>query len=685
MTGVRRVLLVLFAVSTVAMASPVDEWHKALDQVNGAYNSAVSQLNNAKGSLNNIDRALDGAQKELSRNSGALNQVQGELNRVQSELKQRYAEIASGAAALGNINNLKGSEQAAIDSLVRQRDALVAQGNDLAQRIRQARDNALGTKLLAYSLTTKGDFTYNFKTGSFFAQAELGNGVSVDSKKIENYLSGTVAIPDVNPVEFAISSAGLKVKHTTSYNAARAQFFAEHNPALSYFSSERFVDWASAETLAHHVALAIITEGESTNQSMREVQDRLYLEFNDIYAWLVRAGVSDLENTATCALQSLMGESCQGGSESLAAVLETVGCQYAAQTDWRTELPLSILGNLNLGSPTVNMPSSHVAFGLQLPGRSSGFEDALTELESMPESGDVQRLFVTVVQKLLGSQSAKAAQYFSDLDASSLAARAQSQLLSTQWFNQNGVTVDMVRSKIQAGNPIVDLRDTQAAAYMAERLKALAQGNERAVSFDKLELDLSTMTLSASITMRHQQSWGSVSDAINAVNDWYHSTGRNMDASVDSFVQQGAGAAVEQMENAEQGVQRDLGQVNSSLSQAGERINALMGQFNQAVQADSIRREAVKSVQQQGSAFIGQLNQLQGVVTQCQNTVNQLVKQRDEIVKTISDLEAQMNSLAAQASQLRNQIASWIPNVNIPIPHPSLPRLPSIPRPHLPW
>jgi len=56
--------------------------------------------------------------------------------------------------------------------------------------------------------------------------------------------------------------------------------------AILYFSSRRFVQWASVETIAGYLAKIFATSGEGCKDVVTSVINQLMLEFNDLYGWL---------------------------------------------------------------------------------------------------------------------------------------------------------------------------------------------------------------------------------------------------------------------------------------------------------------------------------------------------------------------------------------------------------------
>lgn len=484
-------------VSQALSANPITDLENEINNAVHARDAATSQLNTAVANLHTVENELASAQSTLAGYQNQLSSVGNQLNSAKGALSNIASQYQQAQQAVTSWTQKVQSYQGAVNQLTAARQNLDNEVSALTADYHTALNNALNTKILAYSLTTQGEMTFNFETGSFYGKIDLGSGLTLDNEKIQDWMSGVFAIPDINPVQFMVSSAtGLQLSHQTNYTNARAQYFASHAGGQNFFSSERFTDWASAETAAHQIALAIITDGSSTDQTIKEVQDQVLLEFNDLYSWLLQTGETDIENAATCALSAMLGEPCPSSSAiQITAQAEGVSCTYSASSSWETNLPTELFPNLKIASPSATFPSSHLAFGLSIDGANVGatqYQDAMNAFDHLTDvSGDVQALFTKAVAHLLAGGSAKAAQYFTNMDIGTMSSRLVSQAVSSGLFNQLGISSQVLATQFQQGNPIIDLTNTQVAVNLANLLRPLAQGNERSAKVDKLEIDLS--------------------------------------------------------------------------------------------------------------------------------------------------------------------------------------------------
>jgi hypothetical protein len=146
--------------------------------------------------------------------------------------------------------------------------------------------SVLNTKVTPFDLTTRGSLTFDLGTGSYFVKVDVAKGVSYDTDRIKEILSGNVSLPRINPIEALSAFYGLRADHTSDYVAVRQQTYDRCGAENVYLVSLRFSEWASPETVGAELAKAIATAGSSAASSVKEAFNQIKLELNDVYSWV---------------------------------------------------------------------------------------------------------------------------------------------------------------------------------------------------------------------------------------------------------------------------------------------------------------------------------------------------------------------------------------------------------------
>ncbi len=681
-----KVLLGLFLFALTLTADPLTDLKNQLSNVAGRRDGVKREMDAVSARIGVVDRDLANARAAFNSINQQIANETANLNNVQGLVVAVNQQVAQAQSAAAPLQERLNASKAAVNSLIAQRAALSDQLLEYGKQYQALLDFNLNQKILAYSLNTEAKLSYNFKAGTFFGEVNLGNGITLDSKKIESWLSGTLAIPRVNPVEFLFSSAAFQqLQHETKYRTARDRFYAQSGAAHSYYASERFVDWASVETGAHHIALGIATAGKSVEQSLREAQDQLLLEFNDVVAFILQSGQQDLENAATCALSSILGEACPLDiGVQFAVQAEGVDCIYKTKSSWMTNIPTMFLPNLKIPSGmSATLPSSHLAFGLKGglgSTRATSFRDRIQNFDSRAEvQGQTERLFKIASQRLLGNASRNVQKLLGGFDYAVVAASIAGQLNTAKMMTSIGVNSSEMMSRYQEGNPIIDLKGTRAAQVLEQRLVYLAQGNEGKATVTQFEFDLNRMAVNVTVDILHQQSWGRLEDAATALNDWYKNQSSSFRIGAMDLLQAATKTSLASIRSKTQGLTETLISLKAKLDAAEVVSNQAAVAFDGASQVLQNLRTRLGSLGAEEARLKNSIDVLANRLLLLGPQINNFVTDYGNLSKDLSRLTDLFNQLSREAANLEARIRSWVPSIPIPNPGSILPPLPKPP------
>lgn len=268
----------------------------------------------------------------------------------------------------------------------------------------------LNADIIVYDLKTLGSFTLNLSTGKYWMRVDLPQGVSLNSKHLEQMAKGSIPFPDINHIESATQGA---ISNENGYK----NFHSQYNDANTYVSSKRFVDWFSLETVADEALKAYITGGSNAKSTMEMIKEYFLLEWNDLYTWLESQGMQYADEVALSIFQSVLsGESPTLDFSGLNLTVEPkqVDYRYTLKVDAAPKLR-EILNQLGVRFNTerVLSTSPHLGFVVKLHHKkpnTSVARQQLNEIQRMisgqPEAYNPQiRRWVNDLDKMLYSQS----------------------------------------------------------------------------------------------------------------------------------------------------------------------------------------------------------------------------------------------------------------------------------------
>ena len=138
-------------------------------------------------------------------------------------------------------------------------------------------------------------------------------GLEWDTEKTKALFAGRLTLPEVDPLQLAAASYGLKVTEDDfDNNYDEAEATSASGGTHVYVASRRFVHWGGPETAARLIAVTIFDGG---NQATQEAQQELTLEVDRLYAWVALNLQSDATKTLselfTSALSAVKGGEAQ--------------------------------------------------------------------------------------------------------------------------------------------------------------------------------------------------------------------------------------------------------------------------------------------------------------------------------------------------------------------------------------
>lgn len=149
------------------------------------------------------------------------------------------------------------------------------------------------------SATCKYDYTFNLSTledKPIFncGQGSLGN-YKLDASAITKILKGEMPTLGSLISNISFTPPLFKDANYDSYNDQRNKIIAEHPNSQVYFSSQSFVEWATAENHGVNIVATAISGGSYAPEFVRQIEERLITELRFLGTWASQTAV-DLSN-----------------------------------------------------------------------------------------------------------------------------------------------------------------------------------------------------------------------------------------------------------------------------------------------------------------------------------------------------------------------------------------------------
>ena len=291
--------------------SAVREGARRIDPTTAARRELDQARNQAMGQLRKLNK-----EEILDRVRNALDQnINDQLNRVGASYDERTGEIDLRRTRMG-------------ESLSRWLDRF-AQGNKKDSEVREfsynVRSQRLSVRLYVrhcqswgrsidligpqnlYEVRQNAEFFYDFRSKSGGFNISFGGAwPNYSSKTFEKLSEGDLVSAAEAVVPRKIGEAA-GVERENLYDEVYREYQNRYGSQNVYFSSRRFVNWASPDNLRRYAVSGIATWGASVSATMNKVRSESIKEFSELSPWLQRKGI-DLALSQDMATSLLTGQ-----------------------------------------------------------------------------------------------------------------------------------------------------------------------------------------------------------------------------------------------------------------------------------------------------------------------------------------------------------------------------------------
>jgi len=520
-----------------------NEWEKAVDAVSNAHKTLADKKTyfewrekaqyETEKLKDNYLALLDKFGTEFEKN------VLSPLLKAYKETEKRALQTRDDAVKTAGVaaesvrrfDAAKETEKAKKQAL-RTRDQLVEEAKHSVEQVKQEVKNAAeevkkaidllaNQELIVYQINTPIKFSLNMHTGGYYGFMDLDSlGITWDTEKVRELIQGNFVLPEINPIQLAASSYGTKLKVVSEYRQKRDDYVNKAG-RLSYFASERFVDWAGGESVVRFIGSAILGKGD---QAIQEAKAQLHLEFDQLYSWLKIQGREVTEDICAELLLAVL----EGRSPTLPQMrfdMTQAHYLYEPELVGACFLPKPLRDNIeNRFKSIIKMvqgkANQHFAYGVaveypdsderlkRMIGSYSQFE--MADLEGI--EGMAERVFELILAKTANPDIKK---LLSDLKGIGNPGVRAEKALKSMLASKIGLKPNELLKWYVPGKPIINLTSTPIAAKFEPLFKSLPMGNKGSVSVSRLEFNLTTYTFNLELNVTHCHSWGSMKDWFN--------------------------------------------------------------------------------------------------------------------------------------------------------------------------
>ena len=423
------------------------------------------------------------------------------------------------------------------------------------------------SRVTVYDMTSTSHLTVNFTNGAYHFDYEVIPALSASADQIETYLEGDYALPDVDPIELAASVLRQRVVNSNSpYGPARDSSLGGSAAGNVYFSSERFVEWASDKKLVEEGVKIYYTGNKGAKDAIREAKTKILLEYNDICVWMKARLRGVPESVIRDNLKGILGAIVlrkpyrHSIIEGVDIRFEWIPINYdlATQAVGASSLPVSVLNDvlstlkLPEVEPRLDLSEHHMGFAIIIDDH--GTLAPFSALDAATNAGTSAFGSLNTCVADLQQGEKMLVELLRDIPGGGAVAPTLKSLVEDQGFQQRQQSdlVQKIRdrlaqalkledSSLQAsirsqGLPIiVNLKDTALRSQIESLLTPLSFGNEREVTVDKAELNLGSLSLEVTCTVRSRHVWnvesaisGAWDHALSELDDWSRRTGKQL-------------------------------------------------------------------------------------------------------------------------------------------------------------
>ncbi len=373
-----------------------------------------------------------------------------------------------------------------------------------------------------------GTLSLNLAQQTAYANIDFA-GTQFDSDKLQALLNGQFVLPSINPSEVLTSMA--RTGTSNNYAAVQSNIYAANGAAAVYFSSSRFVDWASPETLARLTAQTVLGGGDAT---VNELEENLSAEFQGVIAWATRRVGNEAQ-----ALQDI-AQAFQHGQVQITPVW--VNYYYTAFGQQITEQHLGFTITIS------GLPAGPLAPQANMIGTATTAAAVTQGVTTDDIQNALGSLAISACNQLFGTHL--------NPTAFDLGASIESNLINQSLYQLLFQTMNLNESELALayqGNPVINLLAVTDAGTRLQNAvnNELHQFNgDLQFTVKQLTFNTSTYELSAQIVLSYAHNWGTVSDILNNVGQTLSTFGQDLAGTAADWFQKETGVLASWWQNA---------------------------------------------------------------------------------------------------------------------------------------
>jgi hypothetical protein len=538
-----------------SVENQVEKSNKALNRLDKSVREVAKELGGltaaVKGGFTDLGQQVQGMRGELARGFDRVGTAIAGIDLHDPQSGGLLDWVTEGTGGLATLSRIGGQAADQLWKKGKEAGGRIAEqskkaGSDLRQALKKALDYIPDITIVPFDFTTNGSLLLNASTGCNFGKLDLPLGLTVTTSEIAN--PQLPKFDFTKFLQFAVRALGFTLSETDEYENTRNAALTASTGSL-YFSSRRFVEWTSPQTIASYIAKLVATSGGSFKDVVSDIVEQISLEFNDIVAWLSFVLPESAESVIDAVVEAVVHQHKPAlnipnltidvidvpyvyrlqpgpGTEVLGKFLKKVLGPIPDPASWLLKeiVPdaakdlVPNFADLLAGkaqAATVMLKAVVITFAGDV-SRDQWLKKQIEKLNSVSLSVAVQTPEVLVKQLIKGSALGKIIERVENL----LPPGVEDLVIAVA----TGQSVDTVlRDKLldliklpsvtlpplpAVPSPYIDLTKSPIAAQLQAVFGSLAIGNEEhPVKVTKLELDLSSYSFHLQVSVRHRLVW----------------------------------------------------------------------------------------------------------------------------------------------------------------------------------
>jgi len=176
------------------------------------------------------------------------------------------------------------------------------------------------------SATCTYDYNFNISTSESKPVFNCGKGAlgeyKLDASAVTSILSGEMPTLGKLLTSVSITPPLFSDESRDEYNNIRNAIVSSHSGSVVYFSSESFVDWASAENQGANVIASVLSGGSFSAELARQIEERLRTELSFMGVFFSQTAI-DLGTEQIISMLTGNGSMSLGGFDVSAKIVNT--------------------------------------------------------------------------------------------------------------------------------------------------------------------------------------------------------------------------------------------------------------------------------------------------------------------------------------------------------------------------